>query len=46
MGLRLGGSFIIIYSSFTLALLNAMLPILEYKGIKKTTHIESTPKDN
>ena len=37
MGLGLGSSFIIIYSSFALALLNAMLPILEYKkGIIKS----------
>lgn len=36
MGLRLGASFLIIYSSFALALLNAMLPILEYKGLKKS----------
>jgi Cu2+-exporting ATPase len=36
-GLRLGGSYLIIYSSFALALANAMLPILEYKGIKKST---------
>ena len=46
MGLRLGGSFLIVYSSFALALLNAMLPILEYKGVKKATHIESTPEKN
>ncbi len=39
MGLRLGGSFIIIYSSFVLALFNAMLPILKYKGIKKSKSI-------
>ena len=47
MGLRLGGSFLIIYSSFTLALFNAMLPILEYKGVKKSkkiNHIESAQR--
>lgn len=33
-GLRLGSSFLIIYSSFALALGNAMLPILESKTIK------------
>lgn len=33
-GLRLGGSFFIIYSSFAVALANAMLPILEYKSKK------------
>ena len=51
MGLRLAGSFLIIYSSFALALFNAMLPILEYKykGIKKSkkiSNIESTLKEN
>jgi len=35
MGLRLGGSYLIIYSSFAIALANAMLPILEYKSIEK-----------
>jgi len=49
MGLRLGTTFLILYSSFALALLNAMLPILEYKykGIKKSkklNHIASAPK--
>ena len=49
MGLRLGTTFLILYSSFALALFNAMLPILEYKykGIKKSkklSHIESASK--
>ena len=34
-GLRLGGSYLIIYSSFAVALGNAMLPILENKTQKK-----------
>lgn len=34
-GMRLGCSFLIIYSSFALALGNAMLPILETKTMKK-----------
>jgi Cu2+-exporting ATPase len=36
-GLRLGCSFLIIYSSFAVALGNAMLPMLESKTIKKHT---------
>lgn len=36
-GLRLGGSYLIIYSSFALALANAMMPNLEYRGDKRDT---------
>ena len=34
-GMRLGCSYLIIYSSFALALANAMLPNLEYRGKKQ-----------
>ena len=56
MGLSLGGSFVIVYSSFVLALLNAMSPILEYKdiskeikkglkkGFKKTVALKQSPR--
>ncbi len=36
MGLRLGGSFLINYSGFTVALGNSMLPTLEHKARKKS----------